>query len=562
MNIVKKSTRGINANTIDPYSLESMTPALSAILSLFDISDVKQSKLRLSMTHDVKREKEIELAFNTLCRYSQGHLLHRIVFQLLVSLRDSLCPPHHKARFRNALLWTILLESESKNGTGGREKGKEKDKGREKGKERERERDREKESLRDLQVTLCDQLYQIPARNVQLAAEAWKVTLQSSSLQRLMEQVQQVTEVVTPRQQEEVGEGEQEGEGDEAMKVKTWLTETVTSSILNVCQTLSLLNSICGSDSKKEKEDEEGEDEVVSMIMSMSYQKMEVITKEDSNFVMANTISVRLHCPSSAEVNYHPMQEQQRDEVKDDEGEGEGEGKEGVEEVLDRVVYQNDVESLQATRVILLDNLFIYEEMLSDFATAIRSLIDKYLEFPKYSEGLQGMLYIDMTDENLVSEVVHYGSNLRKNYMSGLLDPGKFLHSKGQSGSNSSSGGGAGSNGGIVPDVSLLASRILYAQPIEAAHSWYEEFAPKAVKHQWNVNKVHATATSNTSSKRRKIGEETDIDLQAETVSAMNRFRFISSIYDIEKSGIMASKRVDRGNVVLSKQIYTGINNG
>ena len=62
-------------------------------------------------------------------------------------------------------------------------------------------------------MTLCDQLYQIPARNVQLAAEAWKVTLQSSSLQRLMEQVQQVTEVVTPRQQEEVGEGEQEGEG-------------------------------------------------------------------------------------------------------------------------------------------------------------------------------------------------------------------------------------------------------------------------------------------------------------------------------------------------------------
>lgn len=442
---------------------ESVTPALTALLALLDTSDIEGSKLKLSPTEDVRRTSEVEIALEAINSYNRGRILNRIIFNLLVPLRDALCAANHRARFRDALLWTMLLDS-----------------------------DINPRAVRDLQITICDQLNICSAKAVQLATVEWQRAAEFSATTKLIEQI-------------------------DCPSMKEWLREKVIGAIREIANTFTLVDAIC---------------EYEQSILSMSYKTMESIANEDSSFEMAKTVEVQVAVGQSA---------------------CDGETEEEMN------FKQEHIENIETKRTILLNNLYIYEEMLRDFSDAIRNLLEQYLTYPKHADGLQGIVYISSEDEIKAHDIVTSGCNLRKHFMLGLLRPEKFLSKNFPSFKKKTIHEISDSShleAYALPDVALLAGRIRYAQPTEATHSWFQEFEPKATQHQWSVNKIVGT-----SSKRRKIGDEGDkeVDLRAETIVAMTKFRFVSSLYDIEKSGIVAAKRVDRGDVVISKQIYTGI---
>lgn len=89
MNISKKAAR-VTQNLINelPQNVaaenrETFVKAISELLSYLDKSDIQNTKLLLSESSDVKREKEIESTILSLTAYQDFRMLSRVLFTLL-----------------------------------------------------------------------------------------------------------------------------------------------------------------------------------------------------------------------------------------------------------------------------------------------------------------------------------------------------------------------------------------------------------------------------------------------------------------------------------------------
>lgn len=193
-----------------------------------------------------------------------------------------------------------------------------------------------------------------------------------------------------------------------------------------------------------------------------------------------------------------------------------------------------------------LDKVDIVKEMISDFSNWLTKLITEYAAMSSNAEGLSGVMYISQDIEKHTSELLN--GNLRRKFMNGLMEPIQFLKHIVKNPQDSTEA--------LLPDVCHLADKVRYGQPLEIAHGWMDHFSSKINSNPWNLDEIRISKK-----RARKTAFEADVINLPEAVmnETVSKGRFISAVYDIEKSGIISSKKMDRGEVVISKQIYTGI---
>lgn len=278
----------------------------------------------------------------------------------------------------------------------------------------------------------------------------------------------------------------------QSREMSVWL-KSRSKSIQELQETLDMMKDLCEGD---------------MAIMNMSFQKMEAsVVGTEGSTSLGKKISVAVTSSSSSSSKSIPEE------------------------------AENPGVSIE------LGTLDIIREMIADFSNWVVKFLSDYAQLSSHAEGLSGIVYISPEIEQHTQET--FNSNLRKQFMSGLLEPTKFLKTTPTPLES-------------IPDVCYLSDKVKYGQPMEIAHGWMEYFQSKTETRKWDIGNLPSK------SKKRPRGKATEVeglDEQAGEILGQTilKGRFVNAVYDLEKSGIISSRKIDRGDIVIAKQIYTGI---
>lgn len=114
-----------------------------------------------------------------------------------------------------------------------------------------------------------------------------------------------------------------------------------------------------------------------------------------------------------------------------------------------------------------------------------------------------------------------------------------------------------------IPDSASVFARLRNAQLTELAHEWFDDFRKRASHSSWALQYRDAKRAAEAKqreaggSRKRKARDAKESLTDEQLKDLQLRCRFVSAVNDLQKSGAIKCRRVDAGNIEITRQMFT-----